>query len=115
MPVPRLGDPFYFDVQPEFMKNSMNREPWYWRWDTPEEYAINMRAYYRMLTGMDRVIRRVLEVPEMRGSADKTVVVYAADNSYYRGDRRFGGKWSHYEQSLRVPLIIYDPRLPAGK
>ena len=26
------------------------------------------------------------------------------------GDRGFAGKWSHYEQSLRVPLIVFDPR-----
>ena len=31
------------------------------------------------------------------------------------GDRGFAGKWTHYEQSLRVPLIIYDPRLPENK
>ena len=31
------------------------------------------------------------------------------------GDRGFAGKWTHYEQSLRVPLIIYDPRLPKEK
>ena len=28
------------------------------------------------------------------------------------GDRGFAGKWSHFEQSLRVPLVVYDPRLP---
>jgi arylsulfatase A-like enzyme len=31
------------------------------------------------------------------------------------GDRGFAGKWSHYEQSLRVPMIIHDPRLSAEK
>jgi arylsulfatase A-like enzyme len=31
------------------------------------------------------------------------------------GDRGFAGKWSHYEQSLRIPLIIYDPRLPGDR
>jgi len=31
------------------------------------------------------------------------------------GDRGFAGKWSHYEQSLRVPLIIYDPRVSTEK
>ena len=28
------------------------------------------------------------------------------------GDRGFAGKWSHHEQSLRVPLVVYDPRQP---
>lgn len=28
------------------------------------------------------------------------------------GNRGFAGKWSHYEESLRVPMVIYDPRLP---
>ena len=114
IPAPRLGDPRYFDMQPDFLKNSKNRDRWYWRWDTPEKYAINMRAYYRMLTGMDRVIERVLKTLEACGLADNTVVIYTADNGYYMGDRGFAGKWSHYEQSLRVPLIIYDPRLPGA-
>lgn len=36
-----------------------------------------------------------------------------ADNGYYMGDRGFMGKWSHYEESLRIPLIIFDPRSTA--
>ena len=39
-------------------------------------------------------------------------MIYSADNGYYIGNRGFAGKWSHFEESLRVPLIIYDPRLP---
>lgn len=39
------------------------------------------------------------------------MVVYAADNGYHMGDRGFAGKWTHYEESLRVPLVVYDPRL----
>ena len=112
---PQLGDPTYFEGQPDFLKNSLNRERWFWRWDTPEKYAMNMCAYFRMLTGMDRVIGRVLEKLEERGLAENTVVIYTADNGYYMGDRGFAGKWSHYEQSLRVPLTIHDPRLPEGK
>ena len=37
------------------------------------------------------------------------------DNGYYAGDRGFAGKWTHYEQSLRVPLVIHDPRLKSNK
>lgn len=109
---PRLGEARYFEVQPEFLKNSFNRERWFWRWDTAEKYAINMRAYYRMLTGMDKVVGRMQRQLEELGLAENTVIIYTADNGYYMGDRGFAGKWSHYEESLRVPLIVYDPRLP---
>lgn len=115
MPPPRLGDPKIFASQPKFLRESMNRIRWYWRWDTPEKYQKNMRAYFRMISGVDRVIGRVLDELEKQGLADNTVVIYMADNGYYMGDRGFAGKWSHYEQALRVPLIVYDPRLPEAR
>lgn len=65
-----------------------------------------------MLSGIDRVMGRIRRELDKRNLADNTVIIYMADNGYYMGDRGFAGKWSHYEQSLRVPLIIYDPRLP---
>jgi hypothetical protein len=37
--------------------------------------------------------------------------VYSADNGYLMGNRGLAGKWSHFEESLRVPLIIADPRV----
>jgi choline-sulfatase len=108
--LPRLGDPRYFEMQPEFLRHSMNRDRWFWRWDTPEKYRINMRAHYRMLTGMDAIIGRVLEELRTQGLAENTVVIYTADNGLFMGNRGFAGKWLQYEESLRVPLIIHDPR-----
>lgn len=110
VPAPRLGDPAIFESQPEFLKTSIHRTRWHWRWDTPEKYQTNIRAYYRMISGIDQAIARVLRTLEAEGFADNTIVIYSADNGYYMGDRGFAGKWSHYEQSLRVPLIIMDPR-----
>ena len=112
IPAPRLSDPAIFANHPEFLKTSMNRKRYFWRWDTQEKYQKNMRAYFRMLSGIDLVIGRLRRELEQRGLADNTVIVYMADNGYYMGDRGFAGKWSHYEQSLRVPLIVYDPRQP---
>lgn len=115
IPRPHLDDPAIFDALPEFLKDpkiSLNRARWFWRWDTPEKYQINMRARYRMITGMDRIIGRVLGVLKEQGLAGNTVIIYTADNGLYRGNRGFAGKWSHFEESLRVPLIIDDPRLP---
>lgn len=114
MPEPRLNDPAIYESHPSFLKESINRQRFFWRWDTPEKYQINMRAYFRMLSGIDNVVGRVLQTLKEQGLADNTIIVYSADNGYYMGDRGFAGKWSHYEQSLRVPLIIFDPRPNAG-
>ena len=110
MPLPRLNDPQIYKSQPQFLKDSINRERFFWRWDTPEKYQTNMRAYFRMLSGIDHVVGRLRQQLERQGLADNTVIIYTADNGYYLGDRGFAGKWTHYEQSLRVPLVIYDPR-----
>ncbi|MCF7955676.1 MAG: sulfatase-like hydrolase/transferase, partial [Phycisphaerae bacterium] len=115
MPLPNLNDPKYFDSLPEYLQTSMNRERFHWRWDTPEKYQTNMRAYYRMITGIDDVVGHLVKQLEEKGLADNTVIIYTADNGYYMGDRGFAGKWSHFEQSLRIPLIVYDPRLPKGQ
>ncbi len=109
---PRLSDPAIFEGQPDFLKTTINRERYFWRWNTPEKYEMNMRAYYRMISGIDGAIGRFLEALEEAGLADNTIIVYSADNGYHMGNRGFAGKWSHYEESLRVPLIIYDPRVP---
>jgi len=112
IPKPRLSDPEIFENHPDFLKESLNRDRYYWRWDTPEKYQTNMRAYFRMITGVDHAMGRVIKTLEDKGLADNTLIVYSADNGFYLGERGFAGKWSHYEESLRVPLIVYDPRLP---
>ena len=33
------------------------------------------------------------------------------DNGYFQGERQLAGKWLMYDNSVRVPLIVYDPRL----
>jgi len=110
VPAPRLSDPAVFASQPEFLQKSLNRTRFFWRWDTPEKYQKNIRAYFRMISGVDHVIGRVLAALEQQGLAGNTVIIFSGDNGYYMGQRGFAGKWSHYEESLRVPLIIVDPR-----
>ena len=115
IPEPRLNDPAIYERHPDFLKESINRQRYFWGYDTPEKYQTNLRAYFRMVTGIDRAIGRVIAALEEAGLAENTIIVYSADNGYYLGDRGFQGKWSHYEESLRVPLVIYDPRLPKGQ
>jgi len=112
IPKPLLSDSVIFENHPEFLKKSLNRERYFWRWDTEEKYQTNMKAYYRMISGYDNVVKRVLVALKEKGLDKNTVIFFSADNGYYMGNRGFAGKWSHYEESLRVPMIIYDPRTP---
>jgi len=112
MPPPRLSDPSVFDSLPGFLQNSFNRERFFWRWDTPEKYQKNMQGYLRMISSIDIAIGRVIDELKRLNLDQNTIIIYMADNGYYMGNRGLAGKWSHFEESLRVPLIIYDPRLP---
>ena len=110
MPLPSLNDAAIYEAHPEFLKKSLNRERFFWRWDTAEKYQTNMRAYFRMLSGIDHVLGRLVNQLRKQGLYENTVIIYSADNGYYLGDRGFAGKWTHYDESLRIPLIIADPR-----
>jgi len=109
--VPPLSAPEVFDALPEFMRTSLNRERWGWRFDTREKQVERTLDYWRMISGVDRAIGRVLDALEEQGLADDTVVVFTSDNGYFLGERGFAGKWLIYEESVRVPLIVYDPRI----
>ena len=65
IPEPRLSDPAIWEAHPEFLKTESPRA-YHWRWDTPEK-QINMRPYFRMLSGIDRAMARVLGFSKKRG------------------------------------------------
>lgn len=111
IPPPLVSNDFWEQL-PRFLQDCMHRDRWFWRWDTPEKYQKNVKAYYRMITGLDRVMGRVLDEVARLGYGENTVVIFIGDNGYYKGSRGFAGKWSHFEESLRVPLVVFDPRVP---
>ena len=112
MAPPRLNDPAIFEALPDFLQTSITRERYFWRWNTAQKYQTNMQAYLRMVSGIDMAIGRLLKCLDDAGLSKNTVIVYSADNGYHMGNRGLSGKWSHFEESLRVPLIIADPRVP---
>ena len=115
IPVPETADPAFFEALPEFLKTTMNRKRWYWRFDTPEKHQEMVKGYYRMISGVDNVLGRIQTALEMEGLADNTVIILMGDNGYFLGERGYAGKWLMHEPSIRVPMIIYDPRQPDSK
>ena len=110
IPEPRLGEKKWFDQLPQSVREGFNRTRWHWRFDTPEKYQHSVKGYYRMIAGIDREIGKIRAKLEENGLADNTVIVLMGDNGYFLGERQLAGKWLMYDNSVRVPLIIYDPR-----
>ena len=50
-----------------------------------------------------------------QGVLEHTLVIFTGDNGYFHAEHGLADKWYPYEESIRVPLIIRDPRLPAAK
>lgn len=113
IPQPPMSEEKFFDELPTFLQKAMNRVRWYWQFDTREKYIKNMRSYYRMVSGIDVEVGRVLTKLDDLGLQRDTVVIFMSDNGYFIGERGLSGKWVHFEESLRVPLLIYDPRQKA--
>lgn len=111
VPDPIMSEDKYFERLPESVKNGFSRLRWTWRFDTPEKYQFMMKGYYKMIAGVDQEIAKVRKMLEKKGLADNTVIVFMGDNGYFLGERQIADKWMMYDLSVRIPLIIYDPRI----
>ena len=104
-----------FDVLPNFLKESMGRHRWAWRFDERQKQIRRTKDYWRMITGVDQALARIILSLRENGFEDNTVIVFTSDNGYFLGERGLAGKWLIYEESIRVPLIIVDPNQPSER
>jgi arylsulfatase A-like enzyme len=111
IPVPRLASAEAFQRLPEFVRISEGRRRWQRRFASPDMFQKTLRDYYRLISGVDREVGRIVADLKERKLADNTVIIFISDNGYFLGDRGLADKWFMYEESIRVPCIIFDPRL----
>lgn len=73
------------------------------------------RPYDGEIASVDEQVGRLLQELQQRGLAERTVVAVTADHGEGLGDH---GEQTHglllYEPTLRVPLLVRGPGLPAG-
>lgn len=110
MPNPALGEDKYFLSQPKIVRDGFNRFRWTWRYDTPEKYQHSLKGYYRMISGIDLEIKKIRQKLKEKGLDKNTIIIVMGDNGYFLGERQLAGKWLMYDNSIRVPMIIFDPR-----
>jgi arylsulfatase A-like enzyme len=112
-PLPVTGDSSFWYSYPEFFrKDNEARRRWGIRFSTPEKYQTSMRGYYRLIYGVDVVIGEIREKLKEKGMDKNTIIMLMGDNGFYLGEHGMAGKWYEHEESIRVPLIIFNPLEP---
>ena len=70
-------------------------------------------AYMGLIKQCDDQLGRLLDHLEATGRMQDTMIVLTSDHGDYLGDHWLGEKDLFHEASVKVPLIIYDPRVEA--
>ncbi|MDI1335846.1 MAG: sulfatase-like hydrolase/transferase [Lacunisphaera sp.] len=83
--------------------------------DSPDTLRERIIRETQTITGIDRVVGAVRDALAHIGAAENTIIVFASDHGIMHGEFGLGGKALNYEVCLRVPLIVFDPRLPAAQ
>lgn len=79
---------------------------------TDNEIRNARHAYYGMCSYVDDLVGRLLDTLEVTGLDRDTIVIFTADHGEMMGERGSWYKFSPFEWSSRVPLVI---RLPGKK
>ena len=102
-----------YDALPEAIKNGHNKNV------LGKDYKAGIGSYADYMTIVrdytarsDLAIGRIREAIKGLSREENTVILFISDNGSMWGGHGIEGKWNMYEESIRVPAMIYDPRLP---
>jgi arylsulfatase A-like enzyme len=82
----------------------------FYGWNYADKYDEVMAVYHQQIYAIDVAVGMIREALEEAGVADNTVIIYTSDNGFFCGSHGYGSKVLPYEESSRVPMIIFDPR-----
>jgi N-acetylglucosamine-6-sulfatase len=125
MPAPRHRDAFAAEAlpsSPAFNEADVSDKPSFVR-RLPRlsaEQKAAIREMYQQelesLLAVDEGIVRVVAALRDAGELENTLILFTSDNGFFHGEHRVPfGKVMMYEPSIRVPLILRGPGVPAGE
>ena len=74
-----------------------------------------VKAYLACTTYVDDQVGRLLEELDSGKYGDNTVIVLWTDHGWHLGEKQHWGKWTPWQRSTRVPLIVVPPKNMASQ
>ncbi|MBK5255299.1 MAG: sulfatase [Vicinamibacteria bacterium] len=85
--------------------------PW-WNREIDKTYREMRQSLLSVEEAMDALIKTLEETGEL----SNTYIFFTSDNGWFRGEHRIPTeKYAPYEESIRVPLFVRGPGVPAGR
>jgi arylsulfatase len=75
-------------------------------------YKSRMKEMYKMIHEADAVYGAIIDELDRQGLLNSTMIIFTANNGFLQCEHGLVGKWFLFEESIRVPLIVYDQRMP---
>ncbi len=104
----------YRAVSSPMMEKSLNR--WCYfdeRKDEPTKDKFE-KNFLRCVASLDRSVGMIMQSLRDLELEENTIVIFLSDHGYLWGEHGLGGKWLLYEESIRIPLIVRGPGIPAA-
>ncbi len=67
------------------------------------------QAYLACVEFVDDQVGRILGILEKSPYAENTLIVFTSDHGYHMGEKEYLFKYSPWEESVRIPLVIAGP------
>jgi len=83
---------------------------------TPDTLKERKIREMQTISGIDKLVGKLVKHLEEQGVADNTIIVFTSDHGLMHGEFGMGGKTLLYEPMVRIPMVVYDPRIkPSNK
>jgi N-acetylglucosamine-6-sulfatase len=80
--------------------------------DLDAQYRLRLQS----LQAVDEMVASVVLALRNSGQLDNTYIFFTSDNGYHMGQHRMkSGKYTPYEEDIRVPLLVRGPGVPVGR
>ena len=108
------NDRFWFNVYTsvDYFWRYLRKEPQVPADLVPDEFDLTelTRLYYGAITCVDNLLGRLMNSLSKHKIDDNTIVVFVSDHGDNLGSHGLFNKNSMIEESIRIPLIVRDPR-----
>lgn len=107
--------PTEYKKLPPYVQKGFGRVCYEQEFNKDGDHNPYLRQYHEKLMSVERSTGQIMDMLKQRGLSDNTVIIFLSDHGTHFGEKQLAGKWTPYEQSLRIPFIVYDPRPKAAK